>query len=116
MTSAVAFTRWWTTTPTKELVWIALGLLAQFLFSMRFLVQWIATEKARVSIVPETFWYFSLGGGIMLLAYAIYRMDPVFILGQAAGLGIYSRNIHFIRLAKQEPGPTQLGEIATAQR
>jgi len=83
---------------------------------MRFLVQWLATEKARVSIVPETFWYFSLGGGTLLLAYALYRMDPVFILGQAAGLGIYARNIHFIRLAKQEPRPTQLGEIATAQR
>ena len=83
---------------------------------MRFLVQWIATEKARVSIVPETFWYFSLGGGTLLLAYALYRMDPVFILGQAAGLGIYARNIHFIRLAKQEPRRTQLGEVATAQR
>ena len=116
MTSAVAFTRWWTTTPTKELVWIALGLLAQFLFSMRFLVQWIATEKARVSIVPETFWYFSLGGGIMLLAYAVYRMDPVFILGQAAGLGIYARNIHFIRLTKRELRPAQLCEVATVQR
>jgi lipid-A-disaccharide synthase-like uncharacterized protein len=83
---------------------------------MRFLVQWLATEKARVSIVPETFWYFSLGGGTLLLAYALYRMDPVFILGQAAGLGIYARNIHFIRLAKLELRPTQLGEIATAQR
>jgi lipid-A-disaccharide synthase-like uncharacterized protein len=116
MTSAVAFMRWWTTTPTRELVWIALGLLAQFLFSMRFVVQWLATEKARASIVPETFWYFSLGGGIMLLAYAIYRMDPVFILGQAAGLGIYARNIHFIWLAKQESRPAQLREVATAQR
>ena len=116
MTSAVALARWWTTTPTRELVWIALGLLAQFLFSMRFVVQWLATEKARASIVPETFWYFSLGGGIMLLAYAVYRMDPVFILGQAAGLGIYARNIHFIRLAKRELHPAQLCEVATVQR
>ena len=116
MTSAVALARWWTTTPTRELVWIALGFLAQFLFSMRFVVQWLATEKARASIVPETFWYFSLGGGIMLLAYAVYRMDPVFILGQAAGLGIYARNIHFIRLAKRELCPAQLCEVATAQR
>ena len=116
MTSAVALARWWTTTPTRELVWIAVGLLAQFLFSMRFVVQWLATEKARASIVPETFWYFSLGGGIMLLAYAVYRMDPVFILGQAAGLGIYARNIHFIRLAKRELRPAQLCEVATVQR
>ena len=116
MTSAVALARWWTTTPTRELVWIALGLLAQFLFSMRFVVQWLATEKARASIVPETFWYFSLGGGIMLLAYAVYRMDPVFILGQAAGLGIYARNIHFIRLAKRELRPAQLFEVATVHR
>ena len=115
MTSAEALARWWTTTPTRELVWIALGLLAQFLFSMRFVVQWLATEKARASIVPETFWYFSLGGGFMLLAYAVYRMDPVFILGQAAGLGIYARNIHFIWLAKRELRPAQLCE-ATVQR
>ena len=109
MTSAVALTRWWTTTPTKELVWIALGLLAQFLFSMRFVLQWLATEKARACIVPETFWYFSLGGGTLLLAYAFYKMDPVFILGQAAGLGIYARNIRFIRLAKQEATPHPIG-------
>ena len=67
------------------------------MFSMRFIVQWIASERARRSIVPETFWYFSMFGGAMLLAYAIYRMDPVFMLGQAMGLIIYSRNIYFIR-------------------
>ena len=67
------------------------------MFSMRFIVQWIASERARRSIVPETFWYFSLFGGAMLLAYAIYRLDPVFMLGQAMGLIIYSRNIYFIR-------------------
>jgi lipid-A-disaccharide synthase-like uncharacterized protein len=83
---------------------------------MRFIVQWLATEKARASIVPETFWYFSLGGGTLLLAYALYRMDPVFILGQAAGLGIYARNIHFIWLAKRELRPARLREAGMAQR
>ena len=88
--------QWWASTPTLELVWIAVGLLAQAMFSMRFLIQWIATERARASIVPETFWYFSFAGGLLLLSYAIYRGDPVFILGQATGLVIYVRNIYFI--------------------
>ena len=96
------------TTPTTELIWIAIGFIAQFMFSMRFIVQWIATEKARASIVPETFWYFSLFGGLLLLAYASYRVDPVFILGQAAGLVIYARNIYFIWLGKREPSPAKV--------
>jgi lipid-A-disaccharide synthase-like uncharacterized protein len=87
---------WWAQTPGTEKAWLAVGFLAQLMFSMRFIVQWIASEKARRSIVPETFWYFSLLGGAMLLAYAIYRVDPVFILGQAMGLAIYARNIYFI--------------------
>jgi lipid-A-disaccharide synthase-like uncharacterized protein len=106
--SMASLANWWATTPTTELVWITIGFVAQFLFSMRFIVQWIASEKARASIVPETFWYFSLAGGAMLLAYAIYRMDPVFILGQAAGLVIYARNIYFIWLGKQEPRPAEI--------
>jgi len=96
--------QWWETTPTIELVWLGLGLVAQLMFSMRFLVQWIATERARASIIPETFWYFSFAGGVLLLAYAIYRLDPVFILGQSTGLVIYSRNIYFIWLGKRVPG------------
>jgi len=95
--------QWWETTPTVELVWIAIGLFAQFMFSLRFLVQWVATERARASIIPEPFWYFSFAGGMLLLAYALYRMDPVFILGQGTGLVIYSRNIYFIWLGKRMP-------------
>jgi lipid-A-disaccharide synthase-like uncharacterized protein len=106
--SMASLANWWATTPTTELVWITIGFVAQFLFSMRFIVQWIASEKARASIVPETFWYFSLAGGAMLLAYAIYRMDPVFILGQAAGLVIYARNIYFIWLGKREPSQAEI--------
>ncbi|HSF04208.1 MAG TPA: lipid-A-disaccharide synthase N-terminal domain-containing protein [Methylomirabilota bacterium] len=81
---------------TTEYVWVGIGLLGQALFSARFLVQWIATERKRQSVVPRQFWYFSVGGGLTLLAYAIYRLDPVFILGQAAGLLVYSRNLYFI--------------------
>lgn len=95
------FAKWWTETPTTELIWIAIGFLAQFMFSMRFIVQWIASERARASIIPETFWYFSVFGGALLLAYAIYRADPVFIVGQAAGLVIYARNLYFIWLGKR---------------
>jgi len=78
-------------------LWLAIGLLGQAFFSARFLVQWIATERRRRSVVPHQFWYFSIGGGLTLLAYAIHRGDPVFILGQAAGLFVYSRNLYFIR-------------------
>ncbi|MGI9523768.1 MAG: lipid-A-disaccharide synthase N-terminal domain-containing protein [Hyphomicrobiaceae bacterium] len=87
---------WWTDTSTAEMMWLGLGFTAQLMFSMRFIIQWIASERARQSIVPETFWYFSFAGGTMLFAYAIYRIDPVFILGQGTGLLIYARNIHFI--------------------
>lgn len=94
--SAGSLAQWWADKSTAELVWLGIGLFAQLMFSMRFLIQWIATERARASIVPETFWYFSFVGGLMLLSYAIHRMDPVFIIGQATGLIIYSRNIYFI--------------------
>jgi lipid-A-disaccharide synthase-like uncharacterized protein len=91
---------WWSTTPTTEILWLCLGFLAQLLFATRFLVQWIASEKARRSIVPETFWYFSFAGGFLLFCYAIYRLDPVFMLGQGTGLLIYARNIQMIWRAR----------------
>ena len=77
--------------------WVALGFLAQGLFSARFLVQWIASERAGRSVIPLGFWLFSVGGGTLLLIYALYRKDPVFIAGQALGLFIYFRNLYFIR-------------------
>lgn len=81
---------------STETFWLTVGFLGQVLFSARFIVQWIASERARRSIIPAAFWLFSVGGGATLLAYAIYRQDPVFIVGQAAGLFIYARNIVFI--------------------
>jgi lipid-A-disaccharide synthase-like uncharacterized protein len=82
--------------------WLVVGFLGQTLFSMRFIIQWLASERARKSIVPELFWYFSLAGGVTLLSYAIHREDPVFITGQAAGLVIYLRNIYFIRRERRD--------------
>ncbi|WP_248310326.1 lipid-A-disaccharide synthase N-terminal domain-containing protein [Bosea sp. 117] len=76
--------------------WLVVGFIGQALFTGRFLVQWIASERARRSVVPVAFWTFSVLGGVTLLAYAIYRQDPVFIVGQAAGLLIYGRNIYFL--------------------
>ena len=76
--------------------WLIVGFLGQLLFSMRFLLQWVQSERAKKSVIPVAFWYFSLGGSVVLLAYAIHRQDPVFILGQAAGLVIYLRNLFLI--------------------
>lgn len=102
-----ALGQWWAATPSTEIAWLGVGFLAQLLFSMRFIVQWIASERARRSIVPETFWYFSMFGGALLFAYAIYRLDPVFMLGQGMGLVIYARNIYFIR--EHHKNETQAG-------
>jgi lipid-A-disaccharide synthase-like uncharacterized protein len=63
---------------------------------MRFVVQWIATERARKSVIPVAFWFFSIGGGLLLFGYALYIRDPVFILGQGLGLFVYLRNLYFV--------------------
>lgn len=78
-------------------IWLGVGLLGQALFSARFIIQWIYSEKVKRSVVPVAFWYFSLAGGLVLTAYAIYRQDPVFIIGQGAGLVVYFRNLVLIR-------------------
>jgi len=80
-----------------ELVWLIVGFTGQFLFFLRFFLQWLVSEKKKESVIPVSFWYFSISGGIMLLVYAIYRKDPVFILGQSLGVFIYARNLYFIR-------------------
>jgi lipid-A-disaccharide synthase-like uncharacterized protein len=89
-----------------QTIWLAVGFSGQLLFTARFLVQWISSERARRSIVPMAFWYLSLAGGLTLLSYALYRQDPVFIAGQAAGAVVYIRNIVLIvreRRALAEP-------------
>lgn len=97
---------------STETFWLAIGFLGQILFSARFIIQWIASERARKSIIPAAFWLFSVGGGATLLAYAIYRKDPVFIAGQAAGLFIYGRNIFFIWREKREPATSSQSPAA----
>lgn len=77
-------------------LWLGIGFLGQAIFSARFIVQWIASEKEKRSIIPVAFWYLSLLGGLTLLVYSIYKQDPVFILGQSAGMFIYSRNLFLI--------------------
>ena len=81
---------------TVDHIWLTIGLLGQRLFSARFLIQWLASEKVKRSVVPDLFWYFSLGGGLVLFSYAVYKRDPVFMIGQGTGIFIYVRNIYFV--------------------
>lgn len=85
-----------------EFWWVVIGLGGQLLFTARFLVQWVASERARKSTVPVAFWYFSMAGGVILFAYAVYRKDPVFILGQSMGLLIYARNLWLIHAERRD--------------
>ena len=80
--------------------WLIIGFTGQILFSLRFLVQWLASEKEKKSVIPISFWYFSLGGSFLLLSYALHRQDPVFILGQSMGFFIYIRNLALIKKEK----------------
>jgi lipid-A-disaccharide synthase-like uncharacterized protein len=81
--------------------WNILGGIGQLLFASRFLIQWIRSEIAGKSIIPLAFWYCSLGGGLLLLAYAIYREEPVFVAGQLPGIIVYSRNLYLISREKK---------------
>ena len=82
-------------------MWLLVGFLGQATFSLRFLVQWWRSERARRSVIPVGFWYLSLAGGVLLLCYAIHRRDPVFTLGQATGVAVYLRNLQLIHRAPQ---------------
>ena len=85
----------------QKLSWVVLlGYAGQILFTMRFVVQWVASERAGKSVIPMAFWFFSIGGGLLLLGYALYIKDPVFILGQSFGVFVYTRNLYFIRRDK----------------
>jgi len=89
-------------------LWLILGFVAQSLFFMRFLVQWIVSEKKGESVIPTIFWHFSFSGGLLLFIYALHRKDPVFVVGQGLGLFIYLRNIYLIwkknRVLKSQEG------------
>lgn len=81
----------------EQTIWLGIGFLGQALFSARFIVQWLASERVRQSVIPHAFWWFSLAGGVTLLAYALWRGDPVFVFGQSLGLVVYVRNLMLIR-------------------
>jgi lipid-A-disaccharide synthase-like uncharacterized protein len=90
--------------------WIVLGFVAQLMFTGRFLIQWIESEKQGRSVIPVAFWIFSIVGGLLLFAYALHRLDPVFILGQAFGVFVYARNLYLVlreqkQLGKRGPKP-----------
>ena len=82
-------------------VWVAIGFIGQVIFGLRFVVQWIATERKKRVVVPVAFWYMSLAGTIVLLSYAIYRLDPVFIAGFSLNMLIYLRNLYFVHLHRR---------------
>ena len=79
-----------------DYLWLTIGLIGQGIFSARFIVQWLVSEREKRSVIPRAFWYLSLLGGLTLLMYALYKSDPVFIIGQSTGVFIYSRNLYLI--------------------
>ena len=81
--------------------WVLFGFIAQLFFTARFAVQWLASERAGKSVIPMSFWLFSIGGGTLLLLYALYRKDPVFIAGQGFSLFVYLRNLQFMLRARR---------------
>lgn len=94
--------------------WLVIGFTGQALFTARFLVQWIASEKKRDSVIPVAFWWFSLVGGGTLLSYAIYRMDPVIVVGQAMGLIVYTRNLMLVAKKRRREAKRQAREAAAS--
>jgi lipid-A-disaccharide synthase-like uncharacterized protein len=83
--------------------WVAFGFVAQAFFFLRFVVQWVASERKKESHIPHSFWYLSIVGGLGLLAYAVHRRDPVFIIGNCFGVFIYLRNLVLIHQKKSVP-------------
>jgi len=80
----------------QEIIWLVVGFAGQGLFFMRFLIQWLHSERVKKSVIPVTFWYFSLSGGIILFIYSLHIRNPVFIVGQGLGLIVYIRNLYFV--------------------
>jgi lipid-A-disaccharide synthase-like uncharacterized protein len=99
----------WTGMTTVEIIWVAVGFLGQAAFTSRFLVQWLASERKKESVMPVSFWWLSLMGGTVMLAYAVHRGDPVFTVGQASGLVVYARNLMLVR---RRPAPADPGVAA----
>ncbi len=94
---------------SEEQIWLAVGLTGQALFGARFLVQWLMSERARRSVVPKAFWYFSVAGSLTVLCYAIHKLDPVFIIGQVSGMLIYLRNLYLLHRVEPSAAPRAPG-------
>src|SRR5258708_37562251 len=89
--------------------WVLRGYVAQIMFTMRFVVQWIASERAGKTVMPIAFWFFSIGGRLLLFGYALYIRDPVFILGQGFGVFVYARKLYF-ELRDRRRMPSTVGD------
>ncbi|WP_341963745.1 lipid-A-disaccharide synthase N-terminal domain-containing protein [Pseudomonas sp. RC10] len=87
----------------RESLWLAVGFIGQLAFTGRFVLQWLYSEYKKRSVIPVGFWYLSIIGSALLLAYAIYRQDPVFIVGQSFGFIVYLRNLQLIAKFKEQP-------------
>jgi lipid-A-disaccharide synthase-like uncharacterized protein len=98
---------------TTEQMWVGIGVVGQAFFGMRILLQWIATERQKRSVVPLSYWLFSVAGAITLLSYAIYRLDPVFIIAEGMGLLIYARNLSFLRQPPDAKDPSTSSRWST---
>ena len=97
--------------------WTVFGFLFQGCFMARFLVQWIASEKAKKSVIPDAFWFFSIVGASGLLTYAVVHVkDPVFAVGQSTGLFIYFRNLVLIRRTKQKEALKRASEVNSGEK
>lgn len=83
-------------------IWLVIGFAGQAFFFSRFLLQWVVAERRGESVIPEAFWYLSLAGGLILLAYAIHQRDPVFVAGQSFGSIVYLRNLVLIHRKRRE--------------
>lgn len=88
---------------SKDALWLGIGLGGQALFSARFVVQWVHSERHGRSLIPAAFWYFSMAGGLILLGYALHRQDPVFVIGQLTGVFIYGRNLRLLARERRDP-------------
>lgn len=83
-------------------IWLAVGMLGQIMFTLRFVVQWVHSERHQKSVIPVSFWYFSLVGGLTVLGYGIHKLEPVIILGQLPGTIVYTRNLVLIYREKRD--------------
>ena len=90
-----------TSLSTEEMIWVGIGFFGQSLFFSRWLLQWVSSERREESHIPVSFWYMSLAGSVIVLAYALHRVDPVFIAGQSVGTIVYVRNLILIHRAKK---------------